>query len=300
MKPTSTARRRGRRSPVTIAMAAPFIFSFSTLAVLAGPAAAEQVALSEVSHIHGLSFDPGTPGAVLLATHYGIYRATADGRAETVSINADDYMGFTPDPDDPGRLLASGHPGQGGNLGVIVSADGGVTWSKLADGVSGPVDFHAMSISRADPNVIYGLYGGIQVSRDGGLSWTIAGPGPQQVIDLAASPAEPGTVLAGTAAGLMQSADFGANWALAGPQGVAATMVEATGDGSLYVFFSGAGLFHRPARGDWAELASDFGERYLLHLAADPRNPAHLVATTEESALLESLDGGKTWKAFGK
>lgn len=281
-------------------MRSPFIYFFAALAVLAGPAAAEQLPLSEVSHIHGVGFDPATPSAILLATHYGIYRASADGMAETVSLNADDYMGFTPDPGDPGRLLASGHPGQGGNLGVIVSADGGATWSKLADGVSGPVDFHAMTISRADPKVIYGLYGGIQVSRDGGLSWALAGPGPQEVIDLAASPREPGTALAGTTAGLMQSTDFGATWALVGPQGVAATMVEATGDGSLYVFFVGAGLFHRPAGGDWVELASDFGERYLLHLAADPTNPAHLVATTQESALVESLDGGKTWKAFGK
>lgn len=281
-------------------MRSPFICFFAALAVLAGPAAAEQLPLSEVSHIHGVGFDPATPSAILLATHYGIYRATADGMAETVSLNADDYMGFTPDPGDPGRLLASGHPGQGGNLGVIVSADGGATWSKLADGVSGPVDFHAMTISRADPKVIYGLYGGIQVSRDGGLSWTLAGPGPQEVIDLAASPSEPGTALAGTTAGLMQSTDFGATWSLVGPQGVAATMVEATGDGSLYVFFVGAGLFHRPAGGDWVELASDLGERYLLHLAADPTNPAHLVATTQESALVESLDGGKTWKAFGK
>lgn len=281
-------------------MRAPFVSMLAALAILTGPAAAEQVPLSEVSHIHGVGFDPAVPGAVLLATHYGVYRATADGMAETVSLNADDYMGFTPDPDDAGRLLASGHPGQGGNLGVIASTDGGVTWSKLADGVSGPVDFHSMTISRADPKVLYGLYGGIQVSRDGGLSWTLAGPGPQQVIDLAASPREPGTVLAGTASGLMQSTDFGANWALAGPQGVAATMVEATGDGSLYVFFVGAGLFHRPAGGDWAELAPDFGERYLLHLAADPTNPTHLVATTQESALVESLDGGKTWEAFGK
>lgn len=281
-------------------MRSPFIYFFAALAVLAGPAAAEQLPLSEVSHIHGVGFDPATPSSILLATHYGIYRATADGMAETVSLNADDYMGFTPDPGDPGRLLASGHPGQGGNLGVIVSADGGATWSKLADGVSGPVDFHAMTISRADPKVIYGLYGGIQVSRDGGLSWALAGPGPQEVIDLAASPSEPGTALAGTTAGLMQSTDFGATWALVGPQGVAATMVEATGDSSLYVFLVGAGLFHRPAGGDWVELASDFDERYLLHLAADPTNPVHLVATTQESALVESLDGGKTWKAFGK
>jgi hypothetical protein len=29
-------------------------------------------------------------------------------------------------------------------------------------------------------------------------------------------------------------------------------------------------------------------------------DPAHLIATTEESGMLERLDGGKTWKAFGE
>ena len=42
--------------------------------------------------------------------------------------------------------------------GVIASTDGGVTWSSLAEGASGPVDFHAMAISRADPKVIYGSF----------------------------------------------------------------------------------------------------------------------------------------------
>lgn len=43
-------------------------------------------------------------------------------------------------------------------------------------------------------------------------------------------------------------------------------------------------------------LASDFGDRYILYLAADPIDPAHLVAITDESAVLESRDGGETWQ----
>ena len=36
-----------------------------------------------------------------------------------------DYMGFIPHPTDPSLLFASGHPAGGGNLGFIVSNDGG-------------------------------------------------------------------------------------------------------------------------------------------------------------------------------
>ena len=171
---------------------------------------------------------------------------------------------------------------------------------EIADGVGGPVDFHAMAISRADSKVIYGLYGGVQVSRDGGETWTSTGPGPDQVIDLAAASTAADTVYAGTAGGLMQSTDAGKTWTLLGPQGQPATMVEATADGSLYVFFAGIGLFQLPKDGKSVALASDFGERYILHLTADPADAAHLVAVTDESAVLESQDGGKTWQGFGK
>lgn len=121
----------------------------ASLVVLAlgAPWSAEQMPLSEVSHVHGVGFDPSKPGSILLATHCGFYRANPDGNAETASTDANDYMGFSPDPGDAGRLLASGHPGQGGNMGVILSTDGCVTWQKITDGVDGPVDFHAMSVT---------------------------------------------------------------------------------------------------------------------------------------------------------
>lgn len=273
--------------------------TIASLALL-GPASAEELPLGEVSHIHGIGFDPSKSGSVLLATHYGVYRANPDGMAETVSTDASDYMGFSPDPGDAARLLASGHPGQGGNMGVILSTDGGVTWQKIADGAGGPVDFHAMTISRVDPKVIYGLHRGIQVSRDGGTSWTIAGPGPDRVIDLAASPTDANTVYAGAVGGLVKSEDGGRTWALAGPSGRAATLVESTADGSLYVFLAGAGLLKLSKEWSWTELANDFGERYILHLAGDPDDAAHLVAVTDESAVIESRDGGKTWRGFGR
>ncbi len=87
----------------------------------------------------------------------------------------------------PSVLYASGHPASGGNLGFIISIDGGKSWAKLADGVGGPVDFHQMDVSKADPKVIYGLYGGLQRSADGGRSWSKVGPAPDGLIDIAAS-----------------------------------------------------------------------------------------------------------------
>jgi photosystem II stability/assembly factor-like uncharacterized protein len=128
-------------------------------------------ALSKETHFHGIAVDPSDPSRLYLATHHGLFLTSPDGTATRISDNANDYMGFTPHPTDSSLLYASGHPAGGGNMGVILSEDGGKTWQQLSPGAQGPVDFHAMTISRADPNVIYGLYvhgGGIQVSRDGG------------------------------------------------------------------------------------------------------------------------------------
>jgi hypothetical protein len=47
-----------------------------------------------------------------------------------------DFMGFTPHPSDPATLYSSGHPAGGGNLGFIVSEDGGGSWTQLADALA--------------------------------------------------------------------------------------------------------------------------------------------------------------------
>jgi photosystem II stability/assembly factor-like uncharacterized protein len=268
------------------------------LALLASPAAfaAEAVPISDVSHIHGIAFDAANVGVIFLATHYGVFRTTADGTAEPVSTNTDDYMGFTPHPTDANLLFASGHPATGGNLGVIVSRDGGVSWTQVAEGENGPVDFHAMTISRADPQTIYGLFRGIQVSHDGGASWSTAGPGPDGVIDLAASAEQRGSLYAGTVRGLWMSADAGTSWAPVGPENIPVTMVEAAADGAIYAFFAGNGLFRKAAdSGEWTALADNLGSSDFLHMAIDPLDAAHLVAVTQDSQILESRDGGKSW-----
>jgi hypothetical protein len=119
--------------------------------------------LRQQTHFHGLAVDPTDRSRLYLATHHGFFLLGADGMATRVS-QVQDFMGFTPHPGDSRILYASGHPAAGGNLGFIASTDGGATWTQLSPGANGPVDFHQMDVSPADPNVIYGAYGNIQVS----------------------------------------------------------------------------------------------------------------------------------------
>ncbi|WP_332699704.1 WD40/YVTN/BNR-like repeat-containing protein [Devosia sp.] len=273
--------------------------AFTLLAVLfvagsAGLGAAEHavsVPVSTLSHIHGVAFGPADD--LVLATHHGVFAVDPAGQARLIS-EPHDFMGFT--RAGPDQLIASGHPSGGGNMGVLSSNDGGAEWFPLADGVGGPVDFHAMSVSPADPEVVYGLFGGIQVSRDAGVTWAISGPAPADTIDLAAGPDDPGTLYAGTMDGLMVSTDFGASWTRSGPEGVPVTAVESTGSGETYAFFAGGGLFRRSDAGLWTALSEDFGQRVILHLAVDADMPNRLAAVTDASAVLISEDAGKSWR----
>lgn len=257
--------------------------------------------LSRLTHIHGIAVDPLDPTRLYVATHHGLYAATESGDATRVSQAADDFMGFTPDPDDPMTLYASGHPAGGGNLGLIQSTDGGKTWRQLSPGADGPADFHQLVVCKADPTRIYGAFKGLQVSRDGGRNWTRAGRAPDGLIDLAASAFNPDTLYAATEGGLLVSDDAGAAWRPAHVLLQPASVVETDGRGKVYAFLLGQGLI-AASEGEfarWDRLSDRFGDRYLMHLAFDPVNPDRLYAATQHSDVLVSDDGGRNWRDFG-
>ena len=196
--------------------------------------------LKQHTHIHGVAVDQTNARHLLIATHHGVFRAGPDGMAERISP-VKDFMGFTPHPSDPETFYGSGHPAQGGNLGFIVSTDGGATWQQRSPGVNGPVDFHQMTVSPVDPDIIYGTYGALQRSGDGGHSWSVVGPLPRDLISLAASGREVDTLYAGTRNGLMISRDGGQSWQTA-LSGFAVSLVAVDGDGGLFAFVPGHGL----------------------------------------------------------
>lgn len=261
--------------------------------------------LAGKTHFHGIAVVPGGPSQIYLATHHGLFRVTLDGKARRVSETRDDFMGFTPHPTDPSVLYASGHPKGGGNLGFIVSSNGGRSWKQISRGFHGPVDFHQMDVSRVDPKVIYGVYGGLQVSRDGGRSWRLAGPAPKGLIDLAASAKHVNTVYAATREGLFKTANGGRSWHVAYTLRRPVTMVHTTSRGDVYAFVVGTGLIRAREPGlNWRTIGGSLGNDYIHHLAVDPANDGNLFAVafspqTRRNAVLASTDGGRSWLALG-
>ncbi len=286
------------------------LFAVAILAVasLLRPFAAENIAISEISektHFHGIAVDPQDASRVYLATHHGFFVVGLDGMAKRVSENADDFMGFTPHPTDPSILYASGHPVSGGNLGIIMSSDGGRNWRRIAKGVNGPVDFHQLDASKADPKVIYGVYGDLQVSRDGGHTWEQGGMAPDGLIDLAASAKDVNVLYAATKGGLFASKDGGKTWRIAYILKRPTTMIQTGMDDQIYAFIVGTGLLRTTEPSlNWSVVSNEFGDNYILHLAIDPTDNRNLYAVTlqaqtRKQAILVSRDAGQTWSILG-
>ena len=259
-------------------------------------------ALAKETHFHGIAVDVADSSRIYLATHHGLYVAGTDGKAQRLS-EVRDYMGFTAHPSEPSTLFASGHPANGGNLGFITSSNGGKTWKKLSDGAGGPVDFHEMDISKADPRVIYGVFQSLQRSTDGGQTWARVGPAPPDMMALAASSIDVNTIYAATQSGLKRSSDGGKTWKAETDK--PATMVHVTRDGTIYAFMIGVGLVRATEKNPaWRGIGKSFGDEYLLHFAVDPRDPQHLYAVTYNSrtraqSVIASRDGGERWTELG-
>lgn len=279
-----------------------FAFACAVVALAATPPASAE-ALKELAgktHYHGIAFARSGSATLLLATHNGLFAVDNNGEATQVSA-VQDYMGFAPHPADPLTYYASGHPSGGGNSGFLTSTDGGGTWKQLSAGAGGPVDFHQMDVSPADPKTIYGTYGQLQVSKDGGESWSITGTPPGNLIAIAASGVKAEQIYAATQNGLHMSADAGASWQPLGFDGKVVSTVEVGPNGALLAFVLGRGLVKagedKPK--DWTVLSNGFGDAIPLHLAIDPADGNHLVLTTQANDVLESRDGGSMWIPFG-
>jgi photosystem II stability/assembly factor-like uncharacterized protein len=167
--------------------------------------------------------------------------------------------------------------------------------------VGGPVDFHQMDVSPADPQTIYGAYAGqLQVSRDGGQSWEVVGPAPEGLIDLAASSKDAAMLYATTESGLLKSEDGGRTWQDAYWLRQPATMVHVTPDGAVYAFVVGSGLIKAmEPKLSWQTISEDgFGGDYVLHLAVDPTSHGKLYAISfdpqsRHQTVLASDDAGR-------
>lgn len=271
------------------------------MALLATPAVAQAtVPLSDLlsaTHVHGIG--PGSGGAesLTLATHNGLWAIDlASGTATRLGSSQDDFMGYSAVHGSPGKAFASGHPATGGNMGVIRTDDAGQNWTHVSDGLDGPVDFHTMEVSRADPAVIYGIGHDrrVQRSADGGVTWEASGQAPEKLIDIATSPVDAAALYAATEAGLFLSHDQGATWQPV-IEGALVSTVDAGADGVVRAVDLSQGLVTVGSEGEIRQVSADLPDGYLLFLTTTSVDPLHLAALSAKGRLVVSADGGASW-----
>src|SRR5215217_5242283 len=177
--------------------------------------------LGDWHDIHGIGIFNTADGSsnddnsIYLATHNGLYNKKQNSSWVKIGNDKSDLMGFVINPTKEGVMYSSGHPANGGNLGFRMSTDSGTTWQTISTVTDNPIDFHAMSISPLNNNILYGSPGGgyaLFITQDEGKTWSSITSIPSQIVSIAADPLNSNGVYIGTGSGLYYSNDQGKNW----------------------------------------------------------------------------------------
>ncbi|MDO9485635.1 MAG: exo-alpha-sialidase [Actinomycetota bacterium] len=239
---------------------------------------------SLTGHVHNLVL-VGTK--LYFGTHDGIWSQQPGQQPVRVSDEVFDTMGLTR---TGSTWLASGHPGPEmdapNDLGLGISTNGGQTWTKGSLG--GQVDFHRLV---ATNKVVMGLASNNGVLwRTANLGRTWKQLGTPELFDLALDPANDTTVLGTSPTGVMRSINGGTSFDSVPGAPLLALLAASRGqvvgvdiDGKVYTTTDGGSTWiHR------GQLAGQ-----PIALAAEGSRVAALVG----DAIMESLDGGRTFQA---
>lgn len=255
-----------------------------------------------ISHAHGLTVDSADPNKLYVATHYGLFVLVNETDLYRIGKSKDDYMGFSVHPINAQTFFSSGHPSTGGNLGVQKSEDNGESWEKVSNGANGPVDFHAMTVHAANPDIMYGYYAGaLQRSINGGKDWEILASQFPSVVNFATDPSDENIVFVSTGRnGLLLSNDKGLNWTVASEElkgtTVTALAIDPRSSKTLLSFLQKLGLAKSTDSGKtWQKISENFGEDSVLYIAFDKNTPNKVFALTKDNALYKSTNSGDSW-----
>ncbi len=256
----------------------------------------EMSPVNSITHGHGLAVDVEDSSKVYIATHHGLLVLVNDKDLFKVGSSTDDYMGFSSHPTNSNVFFSSGHPSTGGNIGFQKSEDGGFSWKKVSNGINGPVDFHAMTVSPANPNLIYGWFqGALQSSTNEGKDWEIAGTTSFPVVNLSADPKDENIVYAASSQGLMVSLDKGSTWTKL-LDGFVSVIVINPQDSQKLLAYSDKQLAKSSDRGKtWEKTSADFSGETPLFISFNKHDQNIIYLLTEKNSIYKSTDGAITW-----
>lgn len=245
-----------------------------------------------------LTIDPANPQVLFAGvegpwtnrTPHGAIAMTKDGGAtwRTVLSRQDYFDAMAVDPASPGPVYAVG------NAGVLVSADGGLSWTST--GRAPAPNLTGLAVDPRTPGTLYvsSWQKGVFRTSDGGHTWSSLGTrfsGP-----IAVDPQAPSTLYVGTTAdGIAKTLDGGKKWRPAASGIVASDVLStATDPRDAKVVYAGTdgGLFRSgDSGGTWRPLKLGVS---VQAVAVDPANTERLLVSGSRGILI-SANRGRTW-----
>ncbi len=240
---------------------------------------------SPVDHVAGgeygaIAVDPGRPGHLLTGSRPALYESFDDGLTWHFRWPRFDETGpprtllgdvpvivFAPSDRNivyagiaDGRCAFFREPCEAGH-GVVISRDGGTTWTETQDPVVGSVSVLDLAVDPVNPEVVFAATEtGLYRSADGNATWTFVGslPAGAKLWSVALSPDNGEKIIVGAEhLGLLVSEDGGQSWR-----------------------FSDAGLEPNSS---------------ISAIVFDPTNPQTVYLSDYLSGVYRSMDGGASW-----
>jgi photosystem II stability/assembly factor-like uncharacterized protein len=175
---------------------------------------------------------------------------------------------------------------------------GGSNAGKTASGLPDTPDYHALLVNPSDPRkLVLGTHVGLYVSSDGGRHWSFDALSGDDAMNLA-RPAGQTVWLAGHQV-FKKSTDGGATWSDVRPAGLPSLdihgfAVDPRDPSSLFAAVAGRGLYRsRDGGGSFSPVSEQVGGN-VMALAVMP--DGGILAADMQLGLLESSDGGQSWK----
>jgi len=175
--------------------------------------------------------------------------------------------------------------------------DGGVSWSRIAEGMVLDATVYAWDFDSSDARDIWvSTCGWVYRTKDGGDRWTryTSGFTNRRSHAVRRDPRRPGVVYAATVGGLHRSDDGGATWARISRETLVVTALEVDRrTGRLYVGTEGEGIFFSDDAGSTLQPGSQgLTESRVSEVVADPVDPGRVfffrAFAGEESGVWEA------------
>jgi photosystem II stability/assembly factor-like uncharacterized protein len=279
----------------------------------------------ELGAVYSLAVSSKDPNEVFAGSNTGIFRSTNAGETwdsvwSIQQMRGGEIYSLANTSTKPSFFIAA-HT----EIGIIRSADGGMTWTQANNGIT-DTRIHEVVIAPSNPQVSYaGTHDGVFRSNDGGVSWESRtnGIGFPNVTTLDVHPSNPDIVYAGTGVqnttnhhkhfvpgfqsddGMYVTKDGGHSWIRTDTGVEEHGIVTLASDPNLPFRFwlggrAGRGAFMSPDGGNTFLYNASPASHYAMVIASGKRSPFPLYMTSWQrgAELTKSNDMGETWTSL--